>query len=398
LPSFGLDGRGVLGGLLSFAVAVQVIQGVAGRRLLTPYDRSYWLINYQAGFTRRGLAGAVIHGITGGLATVPEIEGLQWLVTLTLLVAICLLTVAALRHNSAALDIAAIALCCSPFVIDFVVKQRRPDEAGFAIVIFYGLALYKYPARAFVATLVAGIALAVAVLVEDAVFLECVAWAAAIALLSQSGPVFSLKAVRRVALLCVPATIAVGVSVAYGRLDAKHVNELVSAASRKYSWVNHSTPSVYDYLADGLKASYQHVADLPLSGRLVSVGVPAALLALQFLVMLGVPRARVIRHALVSMWPVALAVAGSVAALGVLILVGVDWTRWMGAFGLMATVTATFALLMRDAGGARERLPLAVVFSVAAYLLWLAPLPDQFVSVSGGFTYLIMVPRGVGGF
>ena len=84
------DGRGVLGGLLGFAVAVLIKRR---RAPAATYDRSYWLINYQAGIHATQLSGLVSAAHLGSLATVPEIKA-QWLLTLTLLVAICLLAVA----------------------------------------------------------------------------------------------------------------------------------------------------------------------------------------------------------------------------------------------------------------------------------------------------------------
>ena len=124
---------------------------------------------------------------------------------------------------------------------------------------------------------------------------------------------------------------------------------------------------------------------------------PAFLLVLQLVVFMGLRRARGVRRALAGTSPAALtivvAVVAAVVALGALLALGVDWTRWVGSFGLMATVTFAFALLFNGAAGSARPVPVVLLVAVAAYLLWLAPLPDYFVSVSSGLRYLVMIPR-----
>jgi hypothetical protein len=132
--------------LLGIAVGVQLVQGVVVVHTLAPYTRSYWFITYEAGFTRRGLAGELVRLVTGSIASVDTLEVLQWLLTLTLIGGLGWLVVEAARRNAPALDLAAIALCVSPFVFDFVVAQRRPDQLGFVVVVAYGLVVVPVPA------------------------------------------------------------------------------------------------------------------------------------------------------------------------------------------------------------------------------------------------------------
>src|SRR6516162_5768355 len=90
--------------LLTLAVSFQLIQGIVKVPTLNSYNRSYYLVTYQMGFTRRGLAGELIRRATGSIATTAEINVLQSLITLALVVGVVLVVVAALRRRDVGLD------------------------------------------------------------------------------------------------------------------------------------------------------------------------------------------------------------------------------------------------------------------------------------------------------
>jgi hypothetical protein len=388
--------------LLGIAVAVQLVQGVVAVHNLAPYTRSYWFITYEEGFTRRGLAGELVRVVTGSIASVTALEALQWLLTLTLIAGLGWLVVETVRRNTPTLDLAAIALCVSPFVFDFVVAQRRPDQLGFIVVVVYGLVVYRFPRSSLTAAAVAGLALAVSVLVADSVFLQCTPWIVVIA-------VFHAASERRspvwpVALVAVPSAVAAAASVFVGRLDHAAVDRLQHAASLKYSWIRPGTNDVFAFLGDDLRTSLERVQHLPISTKVGSVAVCVLLFIVQGMLMCGfrVPRVGVaIRGQSFGGTPLVLSVAAAVGALGVLLALGFDWARWFASFGLMGTVAATFGLLSRpfgsdrgdggDGGGGTPKPRLVPVLLVAGYLLWLAPILDS-LDISGGAHYLLMLP------
>jgi hypothetical protein len=390
-----LHGRHAFFLLMGLAVAVQLVQGLVTRSALPSYERSYWLVTYQEGFTRRGLAGELIRVATGSIATTSEIEALQWLLSLSLIVAVGVVVIAALRRETLYLDLAAIALCCSPFVFDFVVSERRPDQLGFVVVVVYGLALYKFPRRSFAAAALAGVALAIVVGVEDSTFLQCVPWAVVLALLAASTQPWSAKVIGRVALLCVPATIVAAASVFSGRLDASHVDALLAAA-RRHGVLAGDTRGVFRFLADDLSTSIDRVVHLPLSIMVGSIAVCMFLIALQGSLMLGfaMPRLGTLRDGREHVLALGLALVFAVVALVALLGLGFDWVRWFASFGLMAGVTATLGLLLRNPAREKDRprMPLIPVVVIATYLLWLAPLSEN-LSLGDGLRYLIMLPR-----
>jgi hypothetical protein len=389
-----LRGRSGFVFLLGAAVAVQLAQGVVAVHTLAPYTRSYWFITYEEGFTRRGLAGEMIRLATGSIATIGILEVLQWLLTLTLIAGLGCLVVAAVRRNAPSLDLAAIALCVSPFVFDFVVAQRRPDQIGFIVVVAYGLALYKYPRSSLVAATVAGVALAVSVGVEDSVFLQCTPWIVVIAVLHAASE--KRKPTWPVALVGVPSAIVAAASVFLGRLDPQAVARLQHIASARYSWIRPSSPAVFAFLGDNLRTSLERVQHLALSIKVGSVSACVALIIVQGMLMCGFLMPRIgaaMRGTGFGGMPLVLSVSGAVAALAVLLALGFDWGRWFASFGLMGTVAATLALLYQppERGSARQP-PFVPVLLVSTYLVWLAPMLDS-LSISGGVHYLLMLPR-----
>jgi len=251
--------------LLGIAVAVQLVQGVAAVHTLAPYTRSYWFITYEEGFTRRGLAGELVRLATGSIATVGTLEVLQWLLTVILIVLLGRLVVEAARRNAPTLDLAAIALCVSPFAFDFVVAQRRPDQLGFVVVVVvaYGLALYMYPRSSLAVATVAGLALAVSVGVADSVFLQCTPWVAVIAVLHAVSE--RRKSTWPVALVCLPSAFAAAASVFLGRLDPGAVARLQRIAAVRNSWIRPGSNHVFAFLGDDLRTSLERVQHLALS-------------------------------------------------------------------------------------------------------------------------------------
>ncbi len=378
--------RQVLALFLSGAIALQIAQGLVYQRRITPYKASYWLVTYEHGFVRRGLAGEVLRRVAGTAPSLVTIEVVQYLLTAALLAALCLLVRALWQRNDPSLDLAAIVLCCSPFVFDFVAFQRRPDQIGYLVVLAIGFMLWKQPASSTVTTLVGGLLLAVAVLVSDSAFLACTGWAAVLVVLAPGQSIRSLRTLLRLALLTVPPAAMALVSATAGRLDAAHVQALAATASR-YRWTD---VVVFPYLADSLQTSLHRVADMPLTMMLGSVLVGGFLVLLQGWLMtgLGSPQSVASRR---PQRTTVLGVGLCAVGLVVLLCLGIDWFRWISGFGLMAAVAFTFSRLMRKptTSVASGGYPPRGVIVVSAYLLAVAAFPSM-ISVSEGFLQLLL--------
>ena len=368
------------------AVVFQLAQGLAYQRRITPYKASYWLVTYEFGFTRRGFAGEVMRWFTGTAPSLVTIEIVQYGVTSLLVVLLLLVARIAWRRNEEKLDHAVVVLCCSPFVFDFVAFQRRPDQVGYASVVALGLLLYRYPQRRTFVAAAGGALLALSVAVSDSAFLACVAWALAIVLLVPGETLRSIRTWFRLALVAVPPAAMAVVSATAGRLDDTQVRSL-GATAAKYHWTD---VVVFPYLADTLGESVDRVADMQRTMMLGSIAVGVVLLVTQGWLMLGLrwplrATATPYRH------QTTLPVLASVLGLVLLLLLGIDWFRWISGFGLMATVTFAFAMLLRpQQPRVHERSgPSGGTLIVGGYLLAVAAFPNM-ISVSEGFLQLLL--------
>ena len=378
--------RCVLALFLGGAVALQLAQGLTYQRRITPYKASYWLVTYEQGFVRRGLAGELLRRVAGTSPSIVTIEVVQYLLTAILFVALCLVVRALWRRNDPVLDVAAVVLCCSPFVFDFVVFQRRPDQVGYLVVLAIGFMLWRRPASGTAIAALGGLLLAAAVLVSDSAFLACTGWAVLLLVLTPGQTIRSLRTLGRVAMLSAPPAVAALVSATAGRLDANHVQALAATASR-YRWTD---VVVFPYLSDNLRTSVQRVADMPRTMMIGSVTVGLLLVLLQGWLMTGLASPTSLRSrrprpetALVA----TLCLLGLVA----LMLLGIDWFRWISGFGLMATVVYSFGQLMRkpSAPDTGNGYPSRGVIVVGAYLLAVAAFPNM-ISVSKGLLQLLL--------
>lgn len=372
--------------LLGGGFVFQLIQGLAYQRRITPYKASYWLVTYEFGFTRRGLAGEVLRWFTGTAPSLVTIEIVQYTLTSLLVVLLLLVVRAAWRRNEQRLDLAAIVLCCSPFVFDFVAFQRRPDQVGYASVVAIGLLLHRFPRRRTALALLGGALLTVSVAVSDSAFLACVGWAVAILLLVPGETLRSARTWFRIALLALPPAVMAVASATAGRLDDAQVRSL-GATAAKYHWTD---VVVFPYLTDTLRESVQRVGDMQNTTMIGSIAVGAVLLALQGWLMLGL-RWPLRSSSAAPRTQALLPVAASSLGLLLLVLLGIDWFRWISGFGLMGTVTFAFARLFRQptASTPQGELPTRRTVLVGAYLLAVAAFPNM-ISVSDGFLQLLL--------
>ena len=380
------DARSVLALILGGAVALQVAQGLVYQRRITPYKASYWLVTYEHGFVRRGLAGEVLRRIAGTAPSIVTIEAVQYLLTAALLASLCLLVRALWRRNEPALDLAAVVLCCSPFVFDFVVFQRRPDQIGYLAVLAIGFMLWKRPARSTTIAALGGLFLAASVLVSDSAFLACTGWAVLLLMLSAGQSLRTPRTFMRMVLLITPPAVAALVSATSGRLDDAHVRALAATASR-YRWTD---VVVFPYLSDSLRTSLHRVADMPRTMMLGSVLTGGLLVLLQGWLMTGLASPASLRSRRPRRETV-LIVTVCIIGLLALMLLGIDWFRWISGFGLMATVVFGFGRLMSEstAPATANGYPSRGVIVVSAYLLAVAAFPNM-ISLSEGLLQLLL--------
>lgn len=378
--------------LLGGAVAFQIAQGLAYQRRITPYKASYWLVTYEFGFTRRGLAGEMLRRLAGTSPSLVAIEVAQYALTAVILTLLLLLIRALWRRDNRAGDLAALALCCSPFVLDFAVFQRRPDQIGYASVILFGFLLYRMPQQRTLVAAAGGALLTISVAVSDSSFLACVGWVLLIAILAPGENLRNLRTWSRLLLIALPPAIMAIVSATAGRLDHSQAQQLASTAS-KYGWTD---VVVFPYLTDTLRESVNRVGDMPQTMMLGSLAIGLVLLLLQGWLMLGLRVPTPTAASGIRFAP-ALAVAMCAIGLVALLALGIDWFRWISGFGFMSTTAVAFGVLLRpsERGPANRALATPATILVSAYLLAVAAFPNM-ISLSEGFLQLLLAYNSAG--
>ncbi len=394
-------GRASVWAFLALAVAVQFAQGLDTKPSLNNFDRTYLLVSYESGFTR-ARPGRTTLRVGHRLDRDPRgMEIAQWLLTACLLALLVILVVMAMRTRRTGLEIAAIGVCCSPFVFDFVITQRHPDSFGFVVATAYAVGLLVWPRRRTGLAVVAGLAMAVAVAMHEAAALQPLPWILVIALLADQLQAEGDVANRRfrVAMLAIPGTLVALASAVFGRLDASDVASLERTATSH----GFAGSGIFRNVGNDLETSIQQTLDLPLSVKLASVGATVVLLALAGWLLVGFQPN--VRHVLVEAARRDRLVAASyvLVALGLITLhaIGLDWMRWLASFGLMATVAILFVSLAA-VGGTTAAPPVddlppttgqcVAVAAVSLYLLLLWPLAVTVDFTSARRLFVFMQP------
>lgn len=324
--------------LLSATVAWQLVQGF--RRPLDGFEMSYWLVSYRHGFVRRGLTGAVL--ALFARPTPGTVHLAAGVVSLAAAAALLAVVEMLIRHGTPASWSLAVLTAASPFAFDFVSSQRRPDQLGIVLLALLGAALRSDRWRTPLCGAV-GVALGAVVLMHEGVVLYVVPAAIVMVVVGRSRTADRRRLIGTVALVTVPAAVALAAALTVGRATAA-----TTAALRGDAVGFRLTGlTMFDVLPDSVRGSV---------ARVVHGGIHANQLAMLFS-----GAALLLAHALwVRRWHTGAVLArarglvgpalGAVLAAGVvggglvLFLTGIDWLRWFCALGCAGLVAAGFAV------------------------------------------------------
>ena len=363
-------GYGTLRLFIYGIVLVQLAQGfLAGTR---DFVKSYWLVDYSEGFTRRGLAGQLLQFVSGPPSELATIVAGFVVAGLSIAPALILIELL-LRERTKAASVVALVLAGSPFVIDQLAYHRRPDMLGFAVLVLTLIAMGWTRARPLLVACCAGGGFAIATLVHEGVALYYLPFAVAAALVMRrwASP-FSM-----ITALCVPAGI-VCAAVLMSKPAPGAAQRLRDRASFPLEG-----RTMFDYVESSAADSLLVIRQYSMHSVVLMVLLGVFLLAVHALVLRsqGIPD---FFGELQAGLPRKLAI-GAIALIGIgyviTFMIGLDWMRWFCIFGA-SWLACTAALSARGARAARSgaadpiTMP-AWLLLVVVYAALLAPLNES---------------------
>lgn len=359
-------------------VALQVLQGRVPP--VSDFQESYWQVTYQAGFVRRGLGGELLR--TLGPATPATVLSAVWAMAWLPVAAIVVLLVTLLASRRWPAVWMAIALAASPFVVDQLVVNRRPDQLGLLVLVPAVLALARLRRPAWMLGAL-GLLLAVLVLVHEGAFLFYAIWLP-LTVLVVRGDAGWRRQLFWLALLWLPALATLAVSFVAGRADDSVVATLTLFAQVEGLIDAEPTihTSVLPFLTNTLAESVAFVASKPPINLASAVLLGLVLVVAHLLLVRPVLRRRDEPRSKLLL-PASLMV---VAAVLFTFATGVDWPRWFSCFGTSALVVLAAVTLRRDASIPSPPAPTAWVLMLVAGVvlaslppLWEFPLANQWL-------------------
>jgi hypothetical protein len=357
-PAAGWSG----GGVRLFAALLVVFQVVQG--VLDPipsgnvrFTESYYLVTYNHGFVRRGLLGEGLR-LAFGVPTRSEVDMTADLVVVLAIGAVLVIIELLIRRETASSYAMAILLAASPFTIDFLVVDRRPDLLAVVLLVALGIVLARVT-NALLPWLVAfGLAFGGMVLVHEDVVLIDIPWAmvlVAAATLGRNGvfvggprPGVTRTLVARVGVLVAPSVIATFAVLAYGLPTTQRVAEL----ERDVSSFHFSGNTVFTYLPNSIHAAVHLVGAIPDDAKLHTLLLGFVLIALQLGWIASWVRPR-IWSPFVERGNRALGIClGTTIVIATVILFGTgfDWVRWFADCGAAWLIVQAFSPLSRQSG------------------------------------------------
>jgi hypothetical protein len=258
-----------------------------------------------------------------------------------------------IRRGTASSYAMAILVVATPFTIDFLVVDRRPDLLGVALLVALGI-VFVTTARALLAwSAVFGLGFAALVLVHEDVVLVQVPWALVLVTVATLGGDGAAAKTRRtlaarLGVLAAPPVIATVALLAYGMPSAGKVGALESDVA-SYHFVGNT---VFTYLANSIGTAADQVGAIPDSAKTTTLMLGLILVALQVAWI-----ARWVRPRLWSTFTrrghralgTGLAVV-VVATTGLLFATGFDWVRWFAECGASWLIVQAFTVLLDRPG------------------------------------------------
>lgn len=336
-------------GLLAF----QVVQAVVERRTLSAYMESYWLVTYDHGFVRRGLNGAIL--VPFGIDSSPSIAGAAWILAGLAVVAVVVLMELLFRARTARSAALGILLGCTPFLVDYTVYQRRPDLVGLPLLVGLGLVLLYARRRLVLWCGLIGLLFAISVFVHEATATYALPWALVmIAVMAPRlpAPTLRTRVAGLLALIIVPAFVALVVVATFGQASRTTVNQLrADATSLEIGTRPNGTPraTAFDFLSDDVSKALDRVQEIPKAVKVGDFAFGGFIVGIQLVWLWWWVKPRIWRQ-LLAAGP-AIATVAVLAVLGgtaVLFATGIDWLRWVALIGGAGLIACGFALLAED--------------------------------------------------
>ena len=386
------------GGVRLFAallVLLQLIQGVSAASGLasTPFTQSYYLITYRQGFVRRGLFGEGLH-LLFGVPTRSEVNLVADLESLVTLVAVLVVIDLLVRRGTGASYAMALVVAASPFTVDYLVADHRPDILALAVLVVLGVVLLRAGPWLWPGLFGVGLAFGALVLVHEDVVLVQVPWAVAlvcVATLGSRGRLVGAGAtevggtlLRRVAAVLGPPALAMVAVVTYGLPSAQKVRSL----QRDVATFHLGPGTMFDYLPDTVSQSIRRVWSISTSSMAHTLVLGGVILVLQvaWVVRWTHPNAcsPFLRTGNRGLGLVVTTVIG-VATLA-LFATGVDWLRWFANCGAAWLVVQAFSILLLEPAPDRREPAGRVQLSpwLPALAVYLAAIPPLDLLATSG--------------
>lgn len=342
--------------------ALQAAQALWAKWEISYFSQSYWVINYGDGFVRRGLGGEVLRQVFGEPVPMSVINVVAASTTLIPLVAIAAVVAALLRAETTASTSLAAIIAASPFVVDQLIAQRRPDQLGLAVLVAFGFTLMVAPRRVLWAV-VFGAVFGLASLVHEGTFMYQAAFAALLALALISGRDGWIAGT----VVALPSAVAVLVSGTLGAASEQQIAHLTSSAPTE---LQPRLDHFMGYMGDSISDSVHGVFEL----GAISMGAMLAVGGILTGITVYLVRRWVtadLFSALNRQGSVALAagIIGTVAVVGLSLLTGRDWIRWASVFGTSWLICTSFVVLAVAPREAREVRPVRALILVALVAL-----------------------------
>jgi hypothetical protein len=346
---------GEVRGFVGLLVLLQVLQGAFDRVPAgnVQFTESYYLVTYHHGFVRRGLLGEGLR-LLFGVPTRWEVDVTADVVVALAVGAVLVTAELLIRQGTRSAYAMAILVVATPFTIDFVIVDRRPDLLAMVVLVALGIVLVK-ASRALLAWLaVFGFGFAAMVLVHEDVILVQIPWAlvmVTVATLGRHGavaggsrPGVGRTLAARLALLVAPSAIATASVLAYGLPPSGRVEALASDVA-SFHFVGNT---VFTYLANSIGTTIGQVGAIPDSAKALTLVLGLVLVALQVMWITWWVRPRLV-SAFTRRGNRALG-----AGLAVLIVVttallfatGFDWVRWFADCGASWLIVQAFTVLL----------------------------------------------------
>jgi hypothetical protein len=225
------------------------------------YSLSYWLLNYDRGFARRGLGGEFAQLLPIDLSQ--SIKVAAALAAIVCIVAVIVLLEVLVRRRTTATAALAVLIVGSPFLVDQVLSQRRPDQLGLVLLIATGFASMR-PSSRWVFGLL-GLLFGASMFVHEGIAFYYLPAAAFLLLLRHDRRDVDVPSAL---LLLVPPALGVAIVTAFGTATVKDVAALqASLPLPDPNW------NIQVMMGDSLGDTIQRVGDVEVDGATL---VPAS--------------------------------------------------------------------------------------------------------------------------